>query len=203
MPLKPVLFITVPNVSLFMRKAKDATGLSLGASFVAGAVNRAGFSIDYFDFNMALNRMLEWDLTPGHVVDCLSDPEKFAAFYHGLESNVILDKWLSDLLGLVPPDREYLAICFSWDRRDSVNIVNKAGFSFALLLARELKKRHRAPVIAGGQKALEAIGGYFVDTVLKAVGKSPIDRIAWHPVYFSLGNTCSFCATAFPATLRS
>lgn len=169
-----------------MKKTKDATSLALGSCFVAGAVKQAGFETDYFDFNVALNEIQPAELTPHVASHWLADPEKFLALYHRREAVPLIDKWLDDLLALVP-QKEYLAVCLSMDRRDVNNVVNKACFAFTLLLAQGLKRRFPVPVILGGQKTLHMMSKGFLQSVQNGIPAFPVDTIAPSQTYSSIG----------------
>lgn len=183
---QPVLFLTLPNVSLFMNKCRDAMGLALGSCFVSGAVESAGFEVDHFDFNLALNQKRNLPRTPHATIDILTQPSQFLDFYHGRRTDALIDSWLDALIAMIP-SRDYFAVCLSLDRRDYYALCNKASFSFALLVARRLKQRFSIPIVLGGNRAIKAAGPSFTNAILDGLPQSPIDKISKAAVISSIG----------------
>ena len=182
----PVLFITVPNVSLFMTKSRDAMGLALGACFVSGAVEDAGFEVDHFDFNLALNQRRQVSRTPHSTIDVLTQPQQFLDYYNGNVSDRLIDSWVDLLISMIP-QRSYFAVCLSLDRRDYYALCNKASFTFAFLIARRLKERFSVPVVLGGNRAIKAAGPSFTEPIIKGIPQSPIEKISKAAVISSIG----------------
>lgn len=182
---KPVLFITLPNVTLFMKKKKDALALSLGASFVTAGIQKAGLSLDYFDFNLALNQLRQEIITPEDTRNRITVPSSFIEFYYK-GSDSLLESWV-DLLCSMIPQRDYSVICFSLDRREFSSFSNKGSYCFSVLLARELKKRFSAPIIMGGKYTFESLGSSFTESIRAGIENFPIDGQFKGAVLLKLG----------------
>lgn len=161
-----------------MKKAKDGLGLSMGACFVAGALERNGFDVDYYDLNLALNSFRKSNFSSDHLVQELTDQNKFLHSYISHDSENEIANYLSHLVQLLPR-KEYSAICFSLDRRDYFALVNKATFNFSLLLARELKKKYSIPIYMGGYRVLDSLGRTYTDKILNSLPDKPIDKISY------------------------
>ncbi len=184
--MKPsVLFLTPPNVALFLKKDKTALGLSMGPAFLAGSVKNEGWDADVFDLNLALNRLRPSSLSPIEVAELLANPVPFQDLFHGKRQSQVIDEWVQTLADLLPK-KPYLAICFSLDRREYRASISKACFSFALLLARELKKRYNCAIIFGGRRVLNMISQEYVEALLASLDKNPVDKISYKDIFGSL-----------------
>ncbi len=183
----PVLLVAVPNVPLFMKKEKEALGLSMGACFVGGSIEHFGFSLEYFDFNYSLNAMRPAGFTSERTVEVLYKDEKIIPFLRGEVFDETLIQWANDLLDTIPK-KNYFAICLSLDVREPKSILSKASFGFAFLLAKELRKRaFECPIFLGGKKALSLATNDFVQFVSKNVDDNPFAQICLGDAYANMG----------------
>lgn len=186
----PILFLLVPNISLFMKKEKEALGLSLGASFVAGSIEKLGFPLDYYDFNYALREVRNELFTPQSTLEKLFDGNEFVDLYFGKTSDQLIDSWIDALTSKVS-QKQYGAIGLSLDVRDTRSLISKASLSFAVLLARALKRRFNVPVILGGKNALSLATPQFLQLLQNSISEFPIDLVCQQDAYTNFAKLLS------------
>lgn len=174
---KKILIINVPNISLFCKK--DYLELSVGASFLAGGLEELGYSVDYYDLNIELNRseyfFNEWKdflLDENKVLDFLNkniSDEKIEILINILTSS-LFEK--SDIL-------KFDAIAISIDRRMNKRLVSLASYNFSLLLSFVLKQKINIPVYIGGQHALLMVGYEYINEKTRKIKNKIVDGYFW------------------------
>lgn len=179
---KPILFLLVPNISLFMKKEKESLGLSLGASFVAGSIESKLIPLDYYDFNYALREIRSTLFTPQSTLEKLFDGNAFLSLYSGQTSDSLIDSWIHELISRIP-QKNYGAIGLSLDVRDTRSLISKASLSFAILLARALKERFDSPVILGGKNTLSLATPQFLQLLQSSIPEFPINLVCHQDAY--------------------
>lgn len=179
---KPILFLLVPNISLFMKKEKEALGLSLGASFVAGSIESKSLPLDYYDLNYGLREIRSTLFTPQSTLEKLFDGNAFLNLYSGHTSDPLIESWVEELISRIP-HKDYGAIGLSLDVRDTRSLISKASLSFAILLARALKTKFDAPVILGGKNTLSLATPQFLQLLQNSISNFPISLICHQDAY--------------------
>lgn len=171
-----VLVCTIPNISLYVKKIYQELGV--GASYIAGSLESAGFKVDCLDLNMALNTIRDERPLDNSEKDILCYRRPFVQYYHQPHPSRLKD-WLDafeKLPGLLNVE-DYKYILFSMDRRDYSSMLGVSVLHFAFLLAQRLKRRTAATIIAGGKQALHSAGHWYCKSLLEEENLSSLDAI--------------------------
>ncbi len=165
-----------------MKKEKEALGLSLGASFVAGSIESKSLPLDYYDLNYGLREIRSTLFTPQSTLEKLFDGNAFIDLYSGHTSDALIESWVEELISRIP-HKDYGAIGLSLDVRDTRSLISKASLSFAILLARALKTRFDTPVILGGKNTLSLATPQFLQLLQTSIPNFPINLICHQDAY--------------------
>ena len=151
--MKKILLCNCPNLSLYAKK--QYLDPHIGAAYVIGGLKSAGFDVDYYDLNIALNNYREEqvDLSKNEN-NILSNLGKLYDFIENPHQESLLYNWTNYLISRIDNSR-YSFIGLSIDRvlPDYKANLSIGALHFALILASFLHN-YNAPVFIGGSLAL-------------------------------------------------
>lgn len=171
--MKRVLFLTAPNMTLFQPKLYQE--LSWGASLVAGALENAGFIVDFYDLNAALARirgdrhLTDWEKKVFTEIFYLK--EEFCNPGRCDQLNSLLDK----LVSLIDQTKTYDCIAISLDKKGYNTASCRSVFNFSALLVNRLKKWIKAPVVVGGKDVFKELGKKYINSAFDEIPELPFD----------------------------
>ncbi|MCB0378730.1 MAG: radical SAM protein [Bdellovibrionales bacterium] len=171
-----VLLITTPSTSLYTKKA--FLDINMGTAFVGGGLEASGFDVDFFDFNMALNRIRKASFFSLADNQILSEEGRLKARIHGgwRQPESDLSTWIETLIGEIP-NRNYQYIGLSLDRIGYSSIYSKGALHFAILFASALKESFTIPIFLGGRQCINQVGTSYLSHLRTELGSlDPIDH---------------------------
>ncbi len=166
-----VLFLDVPNVSIFWKRTIN--DLNAGGIAVSGGLEHKGDTVDHYDLNARLNRYRadvdDFELTDTEL-KVLVDIDTLEAY---LEDNKFGEnlKFITNMLLQDIDFDQYDWIGMSVSRRGQQIWSMKMTLNFAILLTSIIKKKFKKAVYIGGATVLDKIGDSYLEKLFKKIGK--------------------------------
>jgi radical SAM superfamily enzyme YgiQ (UPF0313 family) len=171
--MKRILFLTTPNLTIIQPKVYQE--LSWGSCLMTGALENAGFEVDFFDLNIALckirdkRHLSDWEKTVLTDFDAL----KIELENPGKATSVQM--WIDELLNLLDLSKHYDCIALSLEKKGYDTAACMCVFNFATLLTARLKKYIKAPVVVGGKDVFKELGVAYVDEAFEKIPDLPFN----------------------------
>lgn len=159
--MKRVLFITTPNIVIFQPKVYQE--LSWGACLVAGALENAGFVVDYYELNAALAKIRDQRYLTNWEQSVLTNIDSFVVEHNAPGPAENLHAWLVQLVNLIDLTKKYDCIAISLEKKGYETASCRGLLHFTALLIGYLKKHFKCPVVIGGKDVFKELGKSYIN----------------------------------------
>lgn len=165
--MKRVLFITTPNIVIFQPKVYQE--LSWGACLVAGALENAGFFVDYYELNAALAKIRDQRYLTSWEQSVLTNIDSFVIEHNTPGPAENLQIWLEQLISLIDVSKDYDCIAISLEKKGYETASCRGLLHFTALLIGQLKKHFKCPVVIGGKDVFKELGKPYINDLFDKV----------------------------------
>lgn len=165
--MKRVLFLTAPNITIFQPKVYQE--LSWGACLVAGALENAGYFVDYYEFNAAMAKIRDRRHLTDWEQNVLTNIDAFVAEYKNPGATENLYMWLNQLINLVDLSKTYDCIAISLEKKGHETASCRGLLHFTAMIIGELRKHFKCPVVIGGKDVFKELGHGYVNELFDKV----------------------------------
>ena len=176
-----VLFLDVPNVSIFWKRTVN--DLNAGGIAVTGGLEHQGDTVDHYDLNARLNRYRtdvdNFELTDTEL-KVLTDVDVLKAYLEDNKFGETLKRVTHMLLKDINFEK-YDWIGMSVNRRGQQIWSMKITLNFAILLTALIKKQFKKAVYIGGATVLDKVGDKYLEDIFNKIPK------AYQPDHYIMG----------------
>lgn len=171
--MKRILFLTTPNLTIMQPKVYQE--LSWGSCLMAGALESAGFEVDFYDLNVAFSRIRDQRHLSDWEKTVLTDLEALKEELDNPGKATSLQMWMDQLLQVIDLSKTYDCIAVSLDKKGYDTAACRSVFSFAAIFLQRLKKHFPVPVVVGGKDVFKEVGISYVNEAFRVIPDLPFN----------------------------
>lgn len=165
--MKRVLFITTPNIVIYQPKVYQE--MSWGACLVAGALENAGYTVDYYELNAAMAKIRDdrhlssWEVSVLTNIAALVEEDKNPGPAESLQY------WLDQMIELIDLSKKYDFIAIALEKKGHETSTCRSLLHFTTMLIARLKLHFQCPVIIGGKDIFKELGKNYINDLFDQI----------------------------------